>query len=85
MANRNHVHLYPCGILQQAYAQLVEEGVPLVKPQSELARRIEKQGQLSPLPRIFFNELARMLSPSEAVLKAAYLAEQGLRPAVLSR
>jgi hypothetical protein len=48
-ANRNHVHLYPCGVLEQAYAQLVEQGVPLVKPQSELSRRIEKQGQVSPL------------------------------------
>jgi hypothetical protein len=50
MANRNHVHLYPCGILEQAYARLVEQGVPLVKPQSALARRIEKHGQVSPPP-----------------------------------
>ena len=50
-ASRNHVHFYPCGILEQAYAQLVEQGVPLVKPQSELARRIEKHGQVSPRPK----------------------------------
>ena len=35
-ANRNHVHKYPCGILEQAYRQLREQGVPLVKPKSAL-------------------------------------------------
>jgi hypothetical protein len=34
MANRNRVHVYPCGILEQAYEKLVERGVPLVRPQS---------------------------------------------------
>jgi len=33
------VHRYPCGILEQAYRQLREQGVPLVKPKS--ARAIE--------------------------------------------
>ena len=35
-ANRNHVHKYPCGILEQAYRQLREQGVPLVKSKSAL-------------------------------------------------
>ena len=30
------VHRYPCGILEQAYRQLREQGVPLVKPKSAL-------------------------------------------------
>jgi hypothetical protein len=31
------VHRYPCGILEQAYRQLREQGVPLVKKESALA------------------------------------------------
>jgi hypothetical protein len=30
-AKRNHVNLFPCGILEQAYEQLRAEGVPLVQ------------------------------------------------------
>jgi hypothetical protein len=30
-AKRNHVNLFPCGILEQAYEQLRNEGVPLVQ------------------------------------------------------
>jgi hypothetical protein len=42
-ANRNHVNLYPCGILEQAYRQLRAQGVPLMKPGSVLARRLERK------------------------------------------
>jgi hypothetical protein len=42
-ANRNHVNLYPCGILEQAYRQLRAQGFPLVKPGSRLARRQERE------------------------------------------
>jgi hypothetical protein len=42
-AKRNHVHKYPCGILEQAYRQLKEQGVPLMKPDSALVRQIEWQ------------------------------------------
>lgn len=45
MAQRNHVHKYPCGILEQAYRQLKEQGVPLVKPESALAQQIERQAR----------------------------------------
>jgi hypothetical protein len=45
VAKRNHVHRYPCGILEQAYRQLTEQGVPLVKPDSSLARRLERESQ----------------------------------------
>jgi hypothetical protein len=44
-AKRNHVHMYPCGILEQAYRQLKDQGVPLVKPNSALARQIERQAR----------------------------------------
>jgi hypothetical protein len=44
-ANRNHVHKYPCGILEQAYRQLTEQGVPLMKPDSALARQIERRAR----------------------------------------
>ena len=42
-ANRNHVNLYPCGILEQAYRQLRAQGVPLMKPGSVLARTLERK------------------------------------------
>jgi hypothetical protein len=42
-ARRDPVHKYPCGILEQAYRQLTEQGVPLVKPDSRLARRLERE------------------------------------------
>jgi len=44
-ARRDPVHKYPCGILEQAYQQLTEQGVPLVKPDSHLARRLERESQ----------------------------------------
>ena len=44
---RNHVHLYPCGILEQAYAQLRAQAVTLVQPHSELERRL-KARSISP-------------------------------------
>jgi hypothetical protein len=34
------VHRYPCGILEQAYRQLREQGVPLVKKGSALAEEL---------------------------------------------
>jgi hypothetical protein len=37
-AKRNAVTLFPCGILEQVYQQMVQEGFPLVKPHSALAR-----------------------------------------------
>jgi hypothetical protein len=43
MAKRNHVHKYPCGILEQAYREVTGRGVPLVKPGSSLAREIERK------------------------------------------
>ena len=51
-ARRDPVHKYPCGILEQAYRQLTEQGVPLVKPDSRLARRIEREShrQNEPAP-----------------------------------
>src|SRR5262245_28032061 len=45
IAKRNHVHRYPCGILEQAYRQLKDQGVPLVKPDSALARQMERQAR----------------------------------------
>lgn len=36
-AKRNHVTLFPCGILEQVYEQLQREGFPLLKPSSRLA------------------------------------------------
>jgi hypothetical protein len=44
-ARRDPVHKYPCGILEQAYRQLTQQGVPLVKPGSHLARRVERESQ----------------------------------------
>lgn len=40
---RDHVHRYPCGILEQAYRQLKDQGVPLMRPDSALARQIERE------------------------------------------
>ena len=45
-AKRNHVNLYPCGILEQAYRRLRAQGVPLVKPGSALAREQERNADL---------------------------------------
>jgi hypothetical protein len=42
-AKRDPVHKYPCGILEQAYRHLKDQGLPLVKPDSALARQIERQ------------------------------------------
>jgi hypothetical protein len=39
---------YPCGVLEQAYKQVVERGVPLMKPDSALARGIERWKQEHP-------------------------------------
>jgi hypothetical protein len=47
LANRNRVHVYPCGILEQAYEELMKQGVPLIKPQSALARCIEQGDRIS--------------------------------------
>jgi hypothetical protein len=41
-STRADVFLYPCGILEQAYEQLTGAGVPLIKPDSALARGIAK-------------------------------------------
>lgn len=38
IAERNSVNLYPCGILEEAYARLRSQGVPLIRPHSRLAR-----------------------------------------------
>jgi hypothetical protein len=43
VAKRNHVHVYPCGVLEQAYQLLREQAVPLVKPGSALARQLERE------------------------------------------
>lgn len=37
-AKRNHVNLFPCGILELVYKQMQQEGVPLVKPDSWIDR-----------------------------------------------
>jgi hypothetical protein len=47
---RDHVHRYPCGFLEQAYAQLKAQGVTLVQPHSELEKRLRRHGQISPKP-----------------------------------
>jgi hypothetical protein len=41
-ADRNHVNLFPCGILEQVYEQLKNEGVPLVKPDSWVDHQLSK-------------------------------------------
>jgi hypothetical protein len=50
-ANRNHVTFFPCGILEQVYQQLVDEGVPLIKPDSRLAHLLANGRRLVPPKR----------------------------------
>jgi hypothetical protein len=60
IANRDRVHRYPCGILEQAYAQLMVEGVPLMKPGSNLDQRIQRGERLGPPTQ---KELEQQLLP----------------------
>jgi hypothetical protein len=39
-AKRNHVNLFPCGVLEQAYEQLRNEGVPLVQDGSWVDQQV---------------------------------------------
>ncbi len=50
-AKRNHVNLFPCGILEQVYQQMKQEGVPLMKPNSFLSRYLRRDrdtGEMAP-------------------------------------
>src|SRR5262245_55576056 len=45
IAFRNKVGRYPCGILEQAYRQLKDQGVPLVNPNSRSAQRWAREAR----------------------------------------
>lgn len=47
-AKRNHVSLFPCGILEQVYRQMMQEGVPLVKPNSWVDRQLARGYRITP-------------------------------------
>jgi hypothetical protein len=50
---------YPCGILEQAYEQLTGAGVPLIKPDSALARGIAKFKEERALDRYLQEQAAK--------------------------
>jgi hypothetical protein len=62
---RADVFLYPCGILEQAYEQLTGAGVPLIKPDSALARGIAKFKEQRALDR-YLHETAKRKSEAAA-------------------
>jgi hypothetical protein len=47
-AKRNHVTLFPCGILEQVYEQLLQEGVPLVQDGSWVDRQLSTGQRVTP-------------------------------------
>ncbi len=47
-AKRNPVNLFPCGILEQVYERLKEEGIPLIKEDSWVARQLSTGQRITP-------------------------------------
>jgi hypothetical protein len=47
-AKRNHVTLFPCGILEQVYEQLKQEEVPLMKSGSWVDRQLSGGQRITP-------------------------------------
>jgi hypothetical protein len=66
--SRADVYLYPCGILEQAYEQLTGAGVPLIKPDSALARSIAKFKEERALQR-YLQERAAAQRKTETAVK----------------
>jgi len=56
---RADVFIYPCGILEQAYEQLTGAGVPLMKPDSALARGIAEFKEERALDRYLQEQAAK--------------------------
>lgn len=47
-AKRNPVNLFPCGVLEQVYDQMMAEGVPLIKGDSWVARQLSSGQRITP-------------------------------------